>query len=122
MIMTAHIQYPQIESDTYTSKNDGTEITLPATLSDDILTGVLREDMGYDGVIVTDALNMDAIAANFGEVEAVIMTIKAGADIALMPTVLRSTDDIHKLQAIVDGVKAAVESGELTMAELDDSD
>ena len=121
MIMTAHIQYPQIESDTYTSKNDGTEITLPATLSDDILTGVLREDMGYDGVIVTDALNMDAIAANFGEVEAVIMTIKAGADIALMPTVLRSTDDIHKLQAIVDGVKAAVESGELTMAELDDS-
>ena len=121
MIMTAHIQYPQIESDTYTSKNDGQEITLPATLSDDILTGVLREDMGYDGVIITDALNMDAISKNFGEVEAVIMTIKAGADIALMPTILRSTDDVYKLQAIVDGVKAAVDSGELTMAELDDS-
>lgn len=121
MIMTAHVQLPQIEKDTVISKNDGQEIGIPSTLSDDVLTGVLREDMGYDGIIITDALNMDAISKNFGEVEAVKMAIKAGVDIALMPTILRSNADVAKLQAIVDGIKEAVENGELTISELDDS-
>ena len=121
MIMTAHVQLPQIERDTVISKNDGQEIGIPSTLSDDVLTGVLREDMGYNGIIITDALNMDAISKNFGEVETVKMAIKAGVDIALMPTILRSSADVSKLQAIVDGIKEAVESGELTISEIDDS-
>ena len=121
MIMTAHVQLPQIEKDTVISKNDGQEVGIPSTLSDDVLTGILREDMGYNGIIITDALGMDAISNNFGEVEAVKMSIKAGVDIALMPTVLRSSADVSKLQAIVDGIKEAVESGELTKAEIDDS-
>ncbi|WP_195986449.1 glycoside hydrolase family 3 N-terminal domain-containing protein [Clostridium sp. D53t1_180928_C8] len=121
MIMTAHVQLPQIEKDTVISKNDGQEIGIPSTLSDDVLTGVLREDMGYNGIIITDALNMDAISKNFGEVETVKMAIKAGVDIALMPTILRSKADVSKLQAIVDGIKEAVESGELTISEIDDS-
>lgn len=121
MIMTAHIQFPQIEKDTYTSIKDGQEIQIPATLSDDILTGLLREDMNFDGVIITDALNMAAIAENFGEVETVKMAFEAGVDIALMPTILRSKADVPKLRAIVDGVKEAVESGEISEEKINES-
>ena len=121
MIMTAHVQLPQIEKDKVVSKNDGQEMYIPSTLSDDVLTGVLREDMGYDGIIITDALNMKAISDNFGEVEAVKMAIKAGVDIALMPTILRSNEDVVKLQAIVDGIKVAIDSGEITIDEINDS-
>lgn len=121
MIMTAHIQFPQIEKDTYTSIKDGQEIQIPATLSDDILTGLLREDMNFDGVIITDALNMAAIAENFGEVETVKMAFEAGVDIALMPTILRSKADVPKLRAIVDGVKEAVENGEISEEKINES-
>lgn len=121
MIMTAHIQFPQIEKDTYTSIKDGQEIQIPATLSDDILTGLLREDMNFDGVIITDALNMAAIAENFGEVETVKMAFEAGVDIALMPTILRSKADVPKLRAIVDGVKEAVKNGEISEDRINDS-
>ena len=121
MIMTAHIQYPQIETDKHISKKDGQEMEIPATLSDNILTGLLREDMNYDGVIITDALNMEAISENFGEAEAVVMAIKAGADIALMPAIIREEADVQKLRDIVDGVKAAVASNEITEESINES-
>ena len=115
MIMTAHIQYPQIEKD---KKGN---IYLPATLSDDIVTGVLREDMGFDGVVITDAMNMGAIADNFGEVESIKMAINAGVDIVLMPTIIRSSSDIYKLENIVNGVKESVDSGEISLEKIDSS-
>ena len=76
MLMTAHIQYPQVEKETAISKKDGSEIRLPATLSKTILTDLVRNEMHYDGIIVTDALNMDAISHNFGETDACIRAIK----------------------------------------------
>ena len=85
MIMTAHIQFPNIETETYVSKNDGETYTLPATLSKTILTDILRNDMGYDGVIVTDSLAMSSIGQNFGLMDASIKAINAGADILLIP-------------------------------------
>ncbi|WP_291651045.1 glycoside hydrolase family 3 N-terminal domain-containing protein [Clostridium sp.] len=121
MIMTAHIQFPQIEKDTYTSIKDGQEIQIPATLSDDILTGLLREDMNFEGVIITDALNMAAISENFGEVEAVKIAFDAGVDIALMPTILRSKEDVTKLREIVEGIKEAVVKGEISEERINES-
>ena len=121
MLMTAHIQYPQVETDTVTSKADGSEIYVPATLSDDIITGIVREDMGFDGVVVTDAMNMDAISTNFGESEAVIMAIQADVDICLMPTILRSKADMAKMDQIIADVKAALEDGTITEDMLNDS-
>ena len=85
MIMTAHIQYPQIEKDTYTSVFDGEQIYIPATLSDDIITGVLREKLGYNGVVITDAFEMAAIAKHFDKYDAAKLAIGAGVDILLMP-------------------------------------
>ena len=65
MIMTAHIQYPQIEKNTYTSISTGEEVYFPATLSKTILTDIVRDDMGFQGVIVTDGMQMDALKQNF---------------------------------------------------------
>ncbi len=117
MIMTAHIGMPQIEDEVVNSPR-GT-FPLPATLSDDVITGVLREDMGYEGIVITDALNMQAIADNFTEAEAVIKTFDAGVDIALMPTILRSNADVVKLETIFEDVMAAVEDGRLSEDKID---
>lgn len=119
MVMTGHIGMPQIEDEVVESKQ-GT-FPLPATLSDDVITGVLREELGYQGLVITDALNMQAIADNFTESEAVIKTFKAGVDIALMPTILRFASDVTKLETIFDDVIKAVESGDLKEADIDRS-
>ena len=84
MIMTAHIQYPNLDNTSFQTKT-GKKTTLPATLSKKILTGLLREQLGYKGLIVTDALDMAAISQFLEPKEAVIKAIDAGADITLMP-------------------------------------
>ncbi|MBS4162423.1 hypothetical protein GWP49_35835, partial [Klebsiella pneumoniae] len=92
MIMTAHVQFPAFDDTTYKSKKDGRDIMVPATLSKKVMTDLLRKDLGFDGVIVTDALNMKAISDNFGQEEAVVMAVKAGVDIALMPAAVTSLE------------------------------
>lgn len=119
MVMTGHIGMPQIEEEVVSSPR-GT-FPLPSTLSDDVITGVLREELGYDGIVITDALNMQAIADNFTESEAVIKTFQAGVDIALMPTILRSQQDVVKLETIFDDVTTAVEDGRLSEQAIDRS-
>lgn len=121
MFMTAHIQYPQIEKDTVLSKENGESIYLPATLSDDILTGIVRRGFGYKGVIVSDAMGMDAIAKNFGESDAAIKAIQAGVDIILMPTVLRSKADLAKMDKIISDIEGAVLRGEIPESRLRES-
>ncbi|MGB4337585.1 MAG: beta-N-acetylhexosaminidase [Bacillota bacterium] len=73
-IMTAHVFFPAYEP----------EPLLPATLSRNVLTGLLRDELGFEGVIITDDLFMGAISKRFGLGEAGIMAINAGADIVLM--------------------------------------
>lgn len=121
MLMTAHIQYPKIETGKCISKKDGKEINIPATLSKTIIDGIARKELGYNGVIITDALNMAAISENFGEVEAVKMSINAGVDIALMPTTLRSEADIYKLEAIINNLKDAVKCKEISIDRINEA-
>ena len=121
MLMTAHIQYPQIEKDTVISKQTGETIYIPATLSDDIITGIVRKKFGYKGVVVSDAMGMDAIAKNFGESEAAIMAIKSGVDVVLMPTVLRSKSDLAKIDKIINDIELAVQRGDIPISRLDES-
>src|SRR5699024_10025564 len=121
MIMTAHIQFPQLESETKVSDEDGSDILLPATLSPAILTDLVRDEMAYEGIVITDALNMEAIANNFGEVETSILSKKAGADILLMPVIIRSNDDLALLDEVIQGLVDAVESEEIPMDNIDNS-
>ncbi len=119
MIMTAHVALPQIESETL-STPDG-PMPLPSTLSDDVITGLLREEMGYDGVVITDAMNMDAIVSNTTESEAAIMAINAGVDILLMPTIIRSSADVAKLDTLISDIVNAVNTGVISEEQIDES-
>ncbi|WP_028401095.1 glycoside hydrolase family 3 protein [Ectobacillus panaciterrae] len=121
MIMTAHVQFPAFDDTKYISKKDGQEIMVPATLSRKVLTDLLRNEMKFNGVIVTDALNMKAIADNFGQEEAVIMAINAGVDIALMPAQVNSLGREQNLANVFNAVINAVKIGKIEPREIDDS-
>ena len=85
---------------------------IPATLSRPILTGLLRGEMKFNGLIFTDSMSMYAISKNFGNDKAAVMAVKAGVDF-----VLHSPDDDAAFKAI----KAAVESGEISRDQVDQS-
>jgi beta-N-acetylhexosaminidase len=100
-IMTAHIQFPALDP-----SND------PATLSRPILTGILREELGYDGVVVTDALNMEGVREKYGDHRVPVLALLAGVDQLLNPP---------DLAVAWNGVMDAVRSGEVSEARLDES-
>ncbi len=120
-VMTAHIQYPALDSTAVRSMATDDEVMLPATLSPAILTGVLRGQMGFEGVIFTDAMNMDAIAKHFGVGEALVRAFEAGVDIALMPIEIYSPGDMQKLEDAITEVEEAVADGRLTESAIDAS-
>lgn len=75
----------------------------PCSLSKDVVTGILREELNYSGVIVTDALNMSAITEYYTSDQAAILALKAGCDMILMP---ENFEEAYNgvLQAVKDGV------------------
>lgn len=101
MIMTAHIAFPAVDNDHVTSLKDGSSVPIPATLSKKVLTGLLRGELGYKGVIISDAFTMNAIAEHFGENQAVQRAVSAGVDIILMPQ-----DPAAAHQTLVNAVKS----------------
>ena len=118
-VMTAHIQYPRIETETYLSIKTGEEITLPATLSKTILTGILRGDLGFDGVIVSDALNMDAIREHFDRLDAARLAVEAGVDILLMPVDTSTKEGIAALDRYITDVAKMADEGKISMDKVD---
>jgi len=120
-IMTAHIQFPQIEKETCISKASGQKIYLPATLSKMFLTDILRKKLGYQGLIITDSMEMDAISTNFDKLDASARAINAGADILLMPVRLTSTKDIAGLDVYIKGLGDMVRSGVISENRINES-
>ncbi len=120
MIMTAHVQLPQIEKDYFVAQN-GEKILYPATLSDDIITGILRNKLGFNGVVITDALGMKAISDNLGPTEAMKLSINAGVDILLMPIGLHSLKDVKALDESIDKLVEAVKKGEISIDRVNES-
>ncbi|WP_170972438.1 glycoside hydrolase family 3 protein [Natronorubrum halophilum] len=89
---------------------------LPATLSSTLLTDLLREELGFEGVVVTDAMMMDAIADNYPVGEAAVRAIEAGADLILTGYV--PANDLLETR---DAILGAVESGRLSESRIDES-
>ncbi len=100
-IMAAHISLPAVD-----------DSGLPSSLSERIITGLLREQLGYDGVVITDALEMGAVANTFSSSEAAVKAVRAGCDMLLMP---------YSFSSAYEGVLAAVESGEIPEERIDES-
>ena len=101
VIMVSHISCPNVTGD-----------NTPATLSEMMITDILREEMGFDGMVITDALNMGAITAQYSSSEAAVAALNAGADMLLMP---------EDFQSAYKGVLSAVENGTVTENRIDES-
>ena len=101
MVMVAHIAVPNITGD-----------NTPCTLSYKMVTEILRNDLNYNGLIITDAMNMGAITENYTSKEATVKAIQAGVDIVLMPE-----DFKEAVKAVMD----AVEKGDITEERINES-
>lgn len=101
-IMTAHIAVTGVLGDS----------APPATLSPYFMTDVLRKEMGFGGLLVTDAMTMGGVANRYGATEPLILALLAGADILLMP---------HGVTEAIDAVTGAIQSGRLAQARIDES-
>lgn len=124
MVLTGHIQCPQIEKETYPSIANGKDILLPASMSHTIITDVLRGEMGFDGIVITDAMVADAVAAQFDPIDAAVLAINAGADILLRPVDLykdEKTNTFPDMDKYMQELLARVDAGEISAEELDDS-
>ena len=84
------------------------------------MTHLLREEMGFNGVIVTDALNMKAIADHFGQEEAVVMAVKAGVDIALMPAQVTSLQTENRFARVHSALKGGTK-GDIPLQQINKS-
>ncbi len=102
-IMTAHVMFPAIEPDA----------SVPATMSRAVLTDLLRGEMGFDGVVITDCLEMAAIADGIGFAKGTVASLQAGADIILISHV-----EQHQLQGLEAAIEAAL-SGAIEMAQIE---
>lgn len=99
-IMAGHIKTPNATTD-----------GLPASLSGEML-GMLRQEMGFDGIIITDAMNMGAIVEEYGSGESAVLAVQAGADIVLMPA---------SLSAAAESLTNAIEEGRISEERINES-
>ncbi|MET0518789.1 MAG: beta-N-acetylhexosaminidase [Burkholderiaceae bacterium] len=100
-MMTAHIVYPQLDAE------------FPATLSRRVLTGILREGIGYQGVVITDALMMKAVHDRYGHARAAVLALQAGADMPL------AQGTLDEQAATLAAIGEALAQGQLSVAQLD---
>jgi len=121
MLMCAHIQFPLVDGATFVSAADGEEIAVPATFSKVMLTDILRGEMGFDGVVITDAMDMGAIAKHIAPADAVVRALEAGADMICMPVAVRSPSDARRVEEVLSAVEAAISSGALPLSRIDES-
>lgn len=101
MVMISTASAPEL-----TGNND------PCIFSSSLVTDVLRNEMGFDGVIITDALNMSAVSEYYGSAEAAVMALRAGCDMILMP---------EDFEAAYEGVLQAVQDGQISEERINDA-
>ena len=101
MVMVAHVALPNVTGD-----------MTPATLSPTIVTGILKEELGFEGLVITDAMEMGAIVETYGSGPAAVAALQAGCHIILIP---------EDLTEAFDAVMAALEDGTLSMEWLDET-
>ena len=123
-VMISHISMPQLDAEEVKPLKESTKpsyadsevitegTTIPATLSTKIVTDILRKDMNFDGLIVTDAMDMSGLTLYFNPAEAAVRAILAGNDVLLKTTF---PDEMIR------GLREAVKSGRLTEARIDES-
>jgi beta-N-acetylhexosaminidase len=101
-LMTAHVAIPRLTGD-----------EVPATLNPRVLEGLLRRELGFDGLVLTDELEMEAIVQRYGVGRAAVLAVKAGADMVLVPWRHEKQEEVYE------ALLAAARSGELPAGRLE---
>lgn len=110
-IMTSHILFPKIEKE-----------KIPATLSKTIVTDLLKDELGYNGIVISDSLQMDAIQAHYGMAEAAVKAIQAGVDMLILGDGKVLQPDSEDVQTpVIEALIEAVGQGTITAERLDDA-
>lgn len=109
-IMTAHIYNRSVDPE------------LPATLSAPILTGILRQRLGYDGVIITDDMYMDGVISRYDIAEALVLAINAGADLICVGNNIKTGFEPDRPFRLVDMIVDAVKAGKIAPERLASSE
>ena len=99
--MVGHISVPSVVGD-----------NTPASLSQMMVSSVLREQLGYDGIVITDALNMGAVTDTYAADQAAVMAVNAGVDMLLMP---------QDYETAYNGLLTAVQEGTISEERIDES-
>lgn len=110
-IMTAHVYYPALSG----------PVPVPATLSREVVTGLLRDEFGFDGVVLSDDFSMGAITREFDSVDAAVRAVNAGVDMIVIagPIDASREDLINRQIAIHEGIVGAVEDGRISREVVD---
>lgn len=103
VVMVAHILLSEID------------VQNPASMSETIITGILRKSLSFSGVVITDDMTMGAITKNYDIGDAAVKSVNAGSDIILV------CHDDEKVLAVIDSLKSAAASGKIPMARIDES-
>jgi beta-N-acetylhexosaminidase len=112
MVMTAHLRYPAFDTE------------WPATLSPAILEGLLRKELGFKGVILTDSFSMGAIRRVYGTAEAAVRAINAGADLVMLAEERYGDETsgyLTRQVALIEEIRRAVRDGKIPMARVDEA-
>jgi beta-N-acetylhexosaminidase len=110
-VMTAHVYYPALSG----------PVPMPATLSPEVITGILREELHFGGVVLSDDFGMGAITENFGIVDAAIRAVSAGVDIIVIagPWDVTQEELLDREVTVHRGIVQAVEDGRISRAVVD---
>ncbi|WP_407271898.1 beta-N-acetylhexosaminidase [Radiobacillus sp. PE A8.2] len=103
VVMVAHILNPNLDE------------VYPASMSKNVITNILRQQLGFQGVVMTDDLTMGAIMNNFGIGEAAVQSIKAGSDVAIV------AHDYNNVVEVIEHIKKAVQNNEITEERINES-
>ncbi|MGP4107642.1 beta-N-acetylhexosaminidase [Virgibacillus sp. L01] len=103
VVMVAHILLPQID------------LEYPSSMSQQIISGLLRQQLNFDGVIITDDMTMKAITNNYDIGNAAVQSVKSGSDIIMV------AHDFNKVVTVINALKEAVEQGEITRERINKS-
>ena len=104
-IMTAHIALPRIAESSH----------VPATLSRNVITGILREELGFEGVVITDGLEMQGIVEGYGSGRAAVMALLAGADMPMILWTAKKKEEVYR------ALMTAARDGTISEARLNES-
>ncbi|MGL5150444.1 MAG: glycoside hydrolase family 3 N-terminal domain-containing protein [Clostridium sp.] len=110
-IMVGHISVPALD-----------DTKIPASLSKKIVTDVLKKDMGFKGIVITDALNMGAITQNYNKHEAVKLAINSGNDVILMPDIsILPGRDVAQYDELIHYIEEEVKKGNIKEERINES-